>query len=460
MSNTTKRIYVEDFYETTITSVSIPSSWDFTMDVGVPVTNSSGWIIISPDDWNLRERCYYHTTSGNGYTIHVRWINRYSAKAHTQWEDVKINDVSNLFNYFSDITSSGFYIEKLWSLSVRVWWGPILKDWLCITLEDTDLVMTNDATNYIYYKHSDNIVKTTTSENTALLDEWIIVANVTTAWWVVSSVEYRNYKLQIRTIPTGPMWPTWLPGTIGTPWTTGQRITDKLVPPSWIIQSNHNDTISITFSDWSSWVYNLTSITQNSIDWKAIAISSGSNKVWVWWTNPDGTTWITYADGSYIDEVTAIYTFTWSPAYTDWINNFTDINVFNNDVNFKGRVSYPYNTMSLATGTTDTILFDAKKWTKQKYWLSWATWTYKMKFENLLPWCNYVFALVVTNYAKTLTKAATPIINSWSITTLYAVWWWFIFPQNPQLAPWTHIYVCDTFDTWLHISYLWLSVPL
>jgi hypothetical protein len=53
---------------------------------------------------------YYHDVIGN--RIYVRGVNRFSPKAHASTEVVKINDVAEIFNTFSDMIAQTFYIEK------------------------------------------------------------------------------------------------------------------------------------------------------------------------------------------------------------------------------------------------------------------------------------------------------------------------------------------------------------
>ena len=53
---------------------------------------------------------YYHNVIGN--RIYVRAENRFSPKEHSEAEIVKMNDVAEIFNTFSDMISQMFYVEK------------------------------------------------------------------------------------------------------------------------------------------------------------------------------------------------------------------------------------------------------------------------------------------------------------------------------------------------------------
>lgn len=102
---------VENLYRTTITSSSgIAASGDVNFTVTTPPINPNGYIVISPDSTTLREIMYYHNVSGN--TIYVRAENRPSPKAHSKNEIVQINDVAEIFNTYSDMISTCFYVEK------------------------------------------------------------------------------------------------------------------------------------------------------------------------------------------------------------------------------------------------------------------------------------------------------------------------------------------------------------
>lgn len=102
---------VQNLYNTTVTeSGGIAATGDVNFTVASPPTYSNGFIIISPENASLREIMYYHDVIGN--RIYVRAENRFSPKPHSVTDVVKMNDVAEIFNTFSDMISQAFYVEK------------------------------------------------------------------------------------------------------------------------------------------------------------------------------------------------------------------------------------------------------------------------------------------------------------------------------------------------------------
>lgn len=181
------QLKVENLYNTTITSVGwIPSSGDCDFTVAVAPQNTNWFIILSPDNPTRREIMYYHNVIGN--RIYVRWENRVLPKAHIATETVKMNDVAEIFNTFSDMISQAFYVEKTGGLTIRVWWGYVYYNGSPVSVPDTNLTMTDNTTNYIKYNYSSNTfsVDTVNSGN--------IKAQVVTLGGVITSIGYRTAK--------------------------------------------------------------------------------------------------------------------------------------------------------------------------------------------------------------------------------------------------------------------------
>lgn len=181
------QLKVENLYNTTITSVGwIPSSGDCDFTVAVAPENTNWFIIISPDNPTRREIMYYHDVVGN--RIYVRWENRKSPKAHAATETVKMNDVAEIFNYFSDMVSQLFYTEKTGWLTVKVWWGYTSYNGSTVTVPDTNLTLTDNATNYIKYDYPTNVVSASTSSGGN------VKVVVTTVSGAITNISYRNAK--------------------------------------------------------------------------------------------------------------------------------------------------------------------------------------------------------------------------------------------------------------------------
>lgn len=104
---------------------------------------------------------YYHDVVGN--RIYVRGVNRINPKEHTEGEVVKMNDVAEIFNTFSDMISSAFYVEKTGGLTVKVWGGYVTYNGNQVLVADTDLTLADNTTNYIKYAFNTNTISVDTS---------------------------------------------------------------------------------------------------------------------------------------------------------------------------------------------------------------------------------------------------------------------------------------------------------
>jgi len=108
----TTKLTLQDFYSTIITQPSgIPETGDFDFTVATPPQQTSGFIVVSANNSTLRDVFYYHNVVGN--RIYVRQEGRLSGNhKHKKGEPVQINDTANIFNYFSDMISQAFFVEK------------------------------------------------------------------------------------------------------------------------------------------------------------------------------------------------------------------------------------------------------------------------------------------------------------------------------------------------------------
>lgn len=181
------QLKVQNLYNTSLTQDGgIPPSGDCDFTVATAPTRTYWYIILSPDNALQREIMYYHNVVWN--RIYVKWVNRIWAKEHSEWEVVKMNDVAEIFNTFSDMIAQTFYVEKTWPLTVNVWGGYVSYNGVPVLVADTPLTLTDNATNYIKYDFISNTitVDTTNSGN--------IKAIVVTLSWSISTVEQRTTK--------------------------------------------------------------------------------------------------------------------------------------------------------------------------------------------------------------------------------------------------------------------------
>jgi len=99
-----------------------------------------------------------------------------------------MNDVEEIFNFYSDMTSPLFYVEKTGGLNVRVWGGTVLVNRSQVTITDTNLTLTNNTTNYIVYDYVANVVSVNTT-GVGLVKATIVVVS-----GVITSITYKVIK--------------------------------------------------------------------------------------------------------------------------------------------------------------------------------------------------------------------------------------------------------------------------
>jgi len=444
---TTHQILAENYLSTTLTNDIVSTTWDITVTLATPPINSKWFITISPWDLANREICYYDSVSWNN--LHVYWINRIWGKIHTHWVTVQMMDVAEWINYFSQISSTVFFPEKTWDLQVTIWGWSVLIWGTQQELPDTILNLENNTTNKIYFDYTDSLVKTTTWSTWTNL----VVYEVETAWWAITKVIPKKplslTGLSWPTWATWPKWDKWDTWAIATaPTWTSQIVNDNVVP-EWTSVVTTDDTtyIKVTRADWSYTEYNLTWIREYDAEDNLL---TAQLITWVFWTQT-----LVYASINWIvDKTTWVFTFNWELAYRNIPNIFTASNVFNSDVTFKSRTSFPfYNIWSEAWN----FIFDALNWHEQKVTLTWTS-SHICTFDNLVQWMNILY--VVQSWSGTLifdiwdwnwNVVTTNIINN------FVTWW--VTPTNPHtITSGTHIYSVLVAETWAHISYIWTSI--
>lgn len=222
-------VWVENFFQTTITGWTIPSSWNFTMTLWNPPDSSAGFLVISPSNALLREVVFYSSVSWNDVT--VLGENRYSPKAHSIGEGVKMNTVAELFDYMFQNISDAFYLEKTGWLNIKVYGWYVTYNNAIQSVADTNLTMTNDAVNYITYTYNTNLIAVETSDSSR------VRAIVTTVGWVITNITYRQSKesyLDYTVTLTGALPSQW--GNTGKYLgTDGSTASWSFVLPVWVV---------------------------------------------------------------------------------------------------------------------------------------------------------------------------------------------------------------------------------
>ena len=180
-------IKVQDLYKVLVTeSGGIAASGDVNFTLSSAPRYTNGFLVIEPDSTTNRETVYFHNVVGN--RVYVRWVNRKNPKFHAVSATVQMNDVEEIFNFYADMASPLFYVEKTGGLTIRVWGGTVLINRTQVTIADTALTLTDNATNYVVYDYLTNIVSVNTT-GTGLVKATIVVLS-----GVITSITYNVIK--------------------------------------------------------------------------------------------------------------------------------------------------------------------------------------------------------------------------------------------------------------------------
>ena len=179
------QLKVQNQYSSTLTS-SLASTGNLAFTVSSPPTYTNGFVVVSPDISTQREVMYFHDVIGS--TIYVRSENRISPKAHSSLEVIKMNDVAEIFNTYSDMISQAFYCEKIGWLAVKVWGGYVFYNGNQVAVSDTNLTLVDNTTNYIKYTFNTNTISADVSGTGN------IKAVITTLAGAITNIVYRFSK--------------------------------------------------------------------------------------------------------------------------------------------------------------------------------------------------------------------------------------------------------------------------
>ena len=182
------QLQVQDFYSTLITEPSwIPETGDFDFTVTTPPEQSWWFIVVSANNSTLRDVFFYHNVIGNRIYVREEWRITWNT-AHAKWEPVQINDTAQIFNYFSDMISQAFFIEKIGGLNVRVNGWYVTYNGNVVAVADQEILLDDSTTNYIRYDYATNTISSSTT------DAGNVKAVVVTLAWAITSITYRNPK--------------------------------------------------------------------------------------------------------------------------------------------------------------------------------------------------------------------------------------------------------------------------
>jgi hypothetical protein len=185
-------IKIQNGYSTIISS-TIPASGDFTVSLAQAPTESKGWITFDNANASLREYCYYDSKSGS--TVFIKAVNRTNPQAHSIGASAQINNVAEMFQYLSDISSNFGYIEKKGGLAITVFGGVVKNENSFLTIADTNFTLSASQTTYVYF----NILLNSFSVTLNLVEAQagVPIATVITGASIVSTVTYTFPKLVV-----------------------------------------------------------------------------------------------------------------------------------------------------------------------------------------------------------------------------------------------------------------------
>jgi hypothetical protein len=459
----TQTLLFQNSYKTLLTE-PITSLWDIDFTLAEAPRYNKWFIVISPNSTIDKEILFFD--SKDWARVFVKWVNRDDPKEHIAWEIVQINDVAEIFNFLSQNLATTFYLEKTWNLSVKVWGWNVLVDNEDFVVWDTNIDLADWVTTYICYDHLNNDVFS------SLTQENIVMAVVTTAWWEITNIGYRNYKINATNIKSPydlaveqwyqwsevqwlaslqwEPWATWPAGSITeAPVNTQQTIIDNQVI-AWItVVSDWISYIKVTLPNWNYTNYLLNKIITADVNDNVLSTTS-----LVWSFTIPNNSWITYSNWLYVNKTTGYTNFTWSPMYKDKSNNVTWVNTFNDTTIFNWQISFTYFENPL----NDTT-FNANDGTKQRMSIN-AWWPQLLNFTNLLAWNTLMLAINVLVNPITLTKwTATWDDIDWNPIsfTFYNISW-DTYPL--ALWVWTHLFWIECFSQAVHLSYLWESIAI
>lgn len=347
-------------------------------------------------------------------------------------------------------------------MAERTVWSNRLIDWLkldAIVLNGTDWI---DAQSIADWTVSDT--------------EFLYLHGLT--WPIQDQIDWLG-----STLPTGTEWDMlyhdWSDWVVLSPWTDWQfvKYVDWVPTPSsldswdvsledptindsedltdwWantVTPDDTNNWVKVTHPDWSYTIYGEDWIWEYDNNWELVSFTGKTG------TYDDGSDTITYDDWTVIDwGWWTISTTDWKIAYKNQPNTFTETNVFEWDSVFKGNVAFPYYQINMDWITT--IAFDWDNWQKQRtiYHNTW--WTHTLNFTNIYSGSNYSLMIRNISWWDITLKLGSAYSVSWEWMWIYWIW----FTDNLTLSDTTgwwglHLFIMETFDTWIHMSYVWES---
>jgi len=247
------------------------------------------------------------------------WIN-----THLTWSLVQINDVSEMLNSLSQNVDMFWYTENKTGLTVTCYGWNVRKNWLSISVIDTDITVADNSTSLIWLDFVDWTIKIVSNVTTF---KWYILSEVVSLWWIITTItEKRDVSLWFELDVLNFSETAWVIKIIWKSITTAQLadlwVTTAKLADLWVTTAKLAN-ISVTTAKIADW-----NITWAKLDAPLTASIALANLVvnnW-WWTKVLHDDWV-YKDVYWIVSWTLadkIVTPTATPAMnTDWARSFS-----------------------------------------------------------------------------------------------------------------------------------------
>lgn len=181
-------------YSTTITTPILASTGTITFELANAPIYPYGFITLSNGEIG-----FYTQVSGNQITIAGK--NRFGGTTHEIGETAQITDVAYMFNLYSEIVSTSLFSFAVGDLTVRTLGGPTYINGTLYDLADTDTVLPDNTTRYLWFRISDRTVQSASSLGAFTTSTGILLATIVTLSGTISTITPNNAKL-ILDVPT------------------------------------------------------------------------------------------------------------------------------------------------------------------------------------------------------------------------------------------------------------------
>ncbi len=183
-----QRFKVQNFYKTTTQSI-IPAgdptdTTEYSFVVAEAPIKAPVYVVVDFTDETKRDIIYVHKIDGN--TLYYYNYNRTKPNVeHAAWSSCQINDVAEFFNYLFENVDDFGKVKKKTGLDVIVYGGKIKVNNQDVEINDTEITLADNTTNYIVFDYTDNKIK-------ALTDltwfTWILLAEIITSGGQITKI--------------------------------------------------------------------------------------------------------------------------------------------------------------------------------------------------------------------------------------------------------------------------------